>query len=1031
MKPGLVAYFAGNPVAANLLMLFLIVGGLIAGANLAVQHAPEIELRTVTVVVASHGASPREVEDDINRRIEESVVGLEGVSRVVATAVRGKGTVRVEMAAFADPDAVFAEVQNAVDEIENFPPPGADRPEVSLDQTSLEVMTLAVASAAVTENSLRIAAEDLRDTLLALPSVTQVSLAGTRDREIAIALSEEELRRHHLSFSEITSALRRASVNLTSGELRTEAGEVVLHIVSKRRTGDDFRDIPLITRLDGSILTLGEVAAIHDGLADQDVIATVNGVPAIFVRVDSAKQQSIVDMAAEIEARLAGFEPPPGVTVSVWNDRAAPAMSRLSEILRNAVIGIVLVFVCLMLVFDLRVAVWIAVGIPLSFIGSLLFFAPFDLTLNMGTVFGFFLLIGIVVDDAVVVGESIAAERALGKGALEAAVAGARAVAGPITIGAVTTILAFLPFMFINAGVYQVLKVLTPVAAFVLVVSLVEAFCILPAHLAHERPWSRSPLADLQRWTSARLDAVRDGVVATAVSWAVRHVWWTVVAGGVLVFAALLLIRSESVRVILLDEQNSASERVQVDLRLAAGTPFEKTLATANRFADAARAVNEEFGGTAIHTVSVVAGSTASSRLQREEARVASHVASVRANLTEMPPRTVSIAEIEQAWRRHIGDHSYLEEIEFQTTRIHARPDVAYALKHDDPETLQRAVGELRAFLETVPGVYQISDSLSLGKRHFEIELTPAGKAAGLTPTYLGAQLRANFHGAVVQRVQRGREEIKVMVRYPPERRRSLRELATERIRRPGGGEVPLSAVARLTETRELASRLRVDGTQAALVEARADAARITPIQARRHVEREFVPHLIGDHPGLVVDIHGNARNEKDVRDTLVVLVPLVLFAMFAVMAGFLRSYWKPLVAVVGIPMAFSGAVFSHWVLGWDITLASLFGVVAVAGVVVNDGLVLLDRYNTIRREDGTIPAIAAASAATRNRFRAVFLTSLTTVLGLSPLLYERSEELRFLVPFVASMLGGLVFATVFTLFFLPALVMIVDGRRE
>ena len=1033
MKQGLIGYFAANPVAANLLMLFLIIGGAVSGANLAVQHAPEIDLRSVTITVRSHGASPREVEEDINRRIEESVVGLEGVARVIATAVRGKGTVRIEMAAFADPDAVFDEVQNVVDEIESFPPPGADRPEVSLDRTSVEVVTLAVTSAAVTGNALRVAAEDLRDAVLELPSVTQVSLEGTREREIAITLSQEELRRHQLSFAEIVSALRRESINLTSGELRTEAGGLVLHIVSKRLSGDDFRDIPLITGLNGSIITLGAVAAIDDGLGDPDVIARVNGIPAIFVRVDAAEQQSIVDIAAEIEAELAGYEPPPGVAVSVWNDRGAPALSRLSEIVRNAVIGMMLVFVCLVLVFDLRVAVWVAVGIPLSFVGSLMFFGPFGLTLNMGTVFGFFLLIGIVVDDAVVVGESIATERARGLGALEAAVAGARAVAGPITIGAVTTILAFLPFLFITAGAYQVLKVLTPVAAFVLVVSLVEAFCILPAHLAHEKPWSRSPLADLQRWAGARLDAVRDGLVGATVSWAVRHVWWTLASGVVLVVAALALVRIEAVRVILLDEQNAASDRVQVDLRLAAGTPIETTLEAAERVADAARAVNEEFGGTAIRAVTVVAGTTASSNLlKRAESPVSSHLASVRASLAETPRRTASIAEIEQAWRRHIGDHSYLESLDFQTARFHVNPDVGYALKHDDPETLQSAVRDLTSFLETVPGVYQVSNSLSLGKRHFEIELTPAGRAAGLTPAYLGAQLRANFHGAVVQRIQRGREEVKVMVRYPAERRKSLRELATERIRRPGGaGEVPLSTVARLTETRELSSRLRIDGRQAALVEARSDAATLTPFQARRLVEREFMPKLLADYPGIRFDPHGNARHEREVRSTLSVLVPLVLIAMYAVMAGFLRSYWKPLVAVAGIPMAFAGAVFSHWVLGWDLTLVSIFGVVAVAGVVVNDGLVLLDRYNAIRREDGAIPAIAAASAATRNRFRAVFLTSLTTVLGLSPLLYERSEELRFLVPFVVSMLGGLVFATVFTLFFLPALVMIADGRRE
>ena len=382
--------------------------------------------------------------------------------------------------------------------------------------------------------------------------------------------------------------------------------------------------------------------------------------------------------------------------------------------------------------------------------------------------------------------------------------------------------------------------------------------------------------------------------------------------------------------------------------------------------------------------------------------------------------------------------------MEYQTTRVQDRPTVAYAVKHDDAKVLAEAAAELRDFMSTMPGIYEISDSLSPGKRHFQMDLTPAGKAAGLTPASLGRQLRANFNGAEVQRIQRGRDEIKVMVRYPTERRRSLSELASERIIRPAGGgpggrrrrrpgytEVPLSTVASLTEKRGLATLTRIDGKQAALVNARADTATITPIQARRHIGEEIIPELLERYPGLRIEVHGAARDTRAMLETLSLTVPLVLLAMYALMAAFLRSYWKPLVAVVGIPIAFAGAVLGHWILGWDFSAMSLFGVIGVTGVIVNDALVLMDRYNTIRRENDAIPAIAAVSAATRHRFRAVLLTSLTTVLGLSPLLYERSDELVFLVPLVVSMLGGLVLSGLFILFILPTLVMIAEGRRE
>ena len=1042
VKPGPIAWFAGNPVAANLLMLFFIVGGIIAGTHLAVQHFPPIDLRTVTVTVPFPGASPREVEEDVNRRIEESVIGLVGVERVVGTATEGLGRINIELSTFADPTSVLNDVRTAVDGIENFPPVTADHPEVELQQLALEVMTLAVSSTAVSENGLRLAAENLRDELLELPSISQVKLKGTRDREISIELSEEELRRHNLTFNEISNAVQRASLNLTFGELRTDAGGVVLQTVSKRRFGEEFKDIPLITRLDGTIVTLGDVAEIRDGFVDEDVVTRFNGQPTVLVRIDATETQSVVGMAREIRNWLEGYDPARDVTVSIWSDRAQPSLDRLSAIIRNGVIGAILVFLSLVLLFDLRIATWVTVGIPLSFIGSLLFFGPADLTLNMGTIFGFFLMVGIVVDDAVVVGESIAAERERGKRSLDAAISGARAVVGPITVGVVTTILGFLPFLFITTTNYQIVNVFPWVAFSVLLVSLIEAFFILPAHLSHEKRWSAPPLSDLQDLLRDWLEGVRDRVVVPAVSWSVRNITLTLACAVLVVITAVWLLRSETVRVIMIDRDANLSGNVQADLALPIGAPFDATLATAERFVTAGHAVNEQLGGTAIQSISIVVGNTAATRLRDKEEQNGSHLASVRLHLHDRPVRTESPAGVERLWRQHVGDVSYLEKVEYQTTRVQDRPTVAYAVKHHDAKTLVDAATELRSFMSGMSGIYEISDSLSLGKRHFEIRLTPAGKAAGLTPTSLGKQLRANFNGAVVQRIQRGHDEVKVMVRYPTERRRSLSELANERIIRPAVGgpggpgagaytEVPLSTVARLTEKRGLATLTRIDGKQAAIVNGRADTATITPLQARRQIGEEIIPDLLERYPGLKIEIHGAARDTRAILKTLGLTVPLALLAMYALMAAFLRSYWKPLVAVVGIPIAFAGAVLGHWILGWDFTAMSLFGVIGVAGVIVNDALVLMDRYNTIRRDNDAIPAIAAVSAATRHRFRAVLLTSLTTVLGLSPLLYERSDELLFLVPLVVSMLGGLVLSGLFILFILPTLVMLAEGRHE
>ena len=1027
---GPIAWFAANPVAANLLMVFLIVAGAIAGSRLVVQNTPEFDLRRIAIKIPSPGASPREVQEDVVRRVEEAIVGISGVSRVVSTAKDGVGLIDVELETFADDEAVLNDIEGAIDTLENFPPPNVERPKVSLFRWRNDVVTIAVLSGSATEASLRLAAENLRDSLLALPTVSHIQLEGTRDREITLELSEEELRRNRLKISDIRQAIRRASLNLTFGELRTDAGGVVLQVVGKRKYSGEFKDIPLIARLDGTVVTLGDVARIRDGFVDENVLTELDGVPAVFLRISATGRQSTKEVRNIVTGFLGGYSPPEHVSVQVWDDKVELTIERLTRIFGNAVIGAVLVFLCLVAVFDLRVAFWTTFGIVLAFVGSLIFFAPADMTLNMGTLFAFFLMVGIVVDDAVVVGESIATERSRGGTGLAAAISGARAVVGPLVVGAATTLIALSPLLFITEGAWQIIRVIPYVALFVLAISLVEAFLILPAHLSHDRPWSAPPLSGWQGAVSRWLDGIRDSVVTATVSWSVRHVWTALAIGIAIVACAVLLLRYDAVRVLFAEARASVSNMVQVELRLPAGSPFEATLAAAERFRDAAEGVNEDLEGTSIKSVSISVGKILSTRPGDAELK-GDHLATVRAHLYRRPVRVAQPSEVERALRARVGDVSSLEHVEYVTSRSKIRPNLAYSIRHDDPQVLQDAAGKLRFALAAIPGVYGVYDNLSPGKRQLEIELTPAGKAAGLSPAILGAQLRARLHGAEAQRIQRGREEIQVVVRYPAERRRSLKELAGMRLERPGGGEIPLFLAATLTEKQELAELTRIDGKPAVFVEAKADAAVVTPIQARRLIEDGVVRELHAAHPGIAIERDGGARNEKRVLETLATLVPLALIAMYAVMAAFLRSYWKPLVAAAGIPAAFAGAVLMHWVLGWDFNFMSVFGIVAVSGVVVNDALVLLDRYNIIRRDNEALPAIAAAAAATRHRFRAVLLTSLTTVLGLSPLLYERSDALLFLVPFVASMLGGLVLAGMFVLFLLPAMVMIADGRHE
>ncbi|MCY3769279.1 MAG: efflux RND transporter permease subunit [Gammaproteobacteria bacterium] len=1030
MKKGLIAYFAGNRVAANLLMVFLIIGGLVAASQLSVQRSPEIDLRTITISVSSIGSTPKEVEQDILRRVEERIVGLSGVERVIAVASQGGGRVTIELTPFSDPDSVLIGVQNSIDGIDNFPPVSAEPPEIRLEKASPEVLTLAISSESADENELRLMAEKVRNELLELPNISQVRLLGIRDREITIELNEEQLRRHDLTFAKITKTIGRDSVNLSLGELQTDRGHIILQSLSKRTRGKEFEDIPLITQLDGSIVTLGDVATVRDGFANYQVLSELDGVPTAFARIDADHNQSVTEIAETVNSWLSNQTFPDQFKVSVWNDQATPAINRIKELVSSGVIGLILVFLCLVTIFDLRVATWITVGIPLSFIGAMLFFDVSGLTLNIATVFAFFLLIGIVVDDAVVVGESIASERQRGKNALDAAISGARMMVYPVTIGVLTTALALVPFLFVTEQRYQILNVIPVVAFFVLLVSLVEAFLILPAHLSHEKPWSLPPLRNIQTRISEGFDNMRAQLVAPIVSWSVRHVVLTPAIGAVVVILSLLLIGSGAVRVILFDHSRNLSDNIQAEIELPVGTPYSVTVDAARQVVLAAQQANAQTGGESVKSISVIAGAPALSA--GDHAKYNSyHIASVRVHLNDRPSRLVSVWEFEQVWRKMIGDASVFERLEFQSARTRFPPNIAYSLRHEDREILKAATDDFKTSLSDERGIYGLTDNMALGPRQFEVALTPQGKLAGLTPASLGGQLRANFHGLEVQRIQRDQDEIKVVVRYPKEQRQHLGTLSEERIRGLGGNEIPLSLVADITESRELANLTSINGEKAAFVNGFTDASVVTPIEMRRKISESLIPDLLVKYPGLRIELDGGARNEISTLKTLGVLVPLVLLAMYLLVAGFLRCYWKPLVVVFGIPVAVAGAITGHWLLGWDFTAMSIFGVVGVMGVIVNDALVLLDRYNTLRREDPAIPAIVAASAAMQHRFRAVFLTSLTTVLGLSPLLYERSEELIFMVPFVVSMLGGLIFAGLFTLFILPTLVMLIEGRKE
>lgn len=1025
---GLVAYFARNPVASNLVMVILLVGGLLAALGLTAQVFPTIDPGTVTISVAYPGATPSEVEEGITRRVEEAVFGIDGVDRVISRASENLGSVTLELKDFVDADKVRDDAEAAVQQLIDFPPEDAEQAKIVRAETLADVLTIVVSSE-MGERELRRGAEAIEEELLALPGVSLVTLVGAKDYEIAIEITEASLRRYDLTMSEVANTIRQSSINLSSGEIRTRGGDLLLRTNTKGTTGKSFENIVLRASSDGSVLRVSDVATVRDGFIDVDLINQFNGRESIFVKVQKSEAEDVLAIAEEIKMFLTDYTPPQGVDVSVWDDQTEILQDRVGLLLRNGLLGFALVFLFLVIMLDLRLALWVAMGVPISFLGAFLFFDAFDVNINMISLFALIIVLGIVVDDAVVVGENIIAEQEQGKRGMEAAMDGVKGVFGPVMVGVLTTMAAFAPLLFVTGTFGQILGSVPVVVILVLGMSLIEAFLILPSHLANGGKWSRWPLDRIQDAVAGVVERFRNNILAPAVAKAVRHRYLTLLGGIGLLVLAGSLVTSGAVRFIFFPDLESSSIRATVEFPV--GTPFNSTKSAADRLVAAANAVNEKLDGVAFESISVTIGGqtrTGGGPGGGGGLTVASHLASVQIELGPEPPRTQSAKELERLWRNEVGEIAGVERLSYVADFFSGGADVEFELAHQDGNILEQAVATLKTNYATLDGFYEIQDSNSIGKRQFDINLTPTGEAAGLTPADVARQLRRNFFGEEVQRIQRGREELKVMVRYPEASRQSTADLFGARIRLADSTEAPLSSVAQVTESRSYSAINRVDGLRIVSVSAQVDNAVTTPSAANTAVTNQFVPLLKQQFPGLQIRQAGQGREQSEDLGALGRLTLVALLIIFALMASQLKSYTQPIIILAGVPFGAAGALVGHYLLGYNLSFISIFGMVALSGVVVNDSLVLVDRYNKLV-EEGWDNAEAIIEAS-RRRFRAIFLTTATTALGLTPMLFETSTQAQFLIPMAVSLATGIVFASVIILFLIPALVMIREDMR-
>lgn len=1033
---GMISWFARNPVAANLLMVIILaLGAHAALKRIPLEVFPSFESDVVTIGLNYRGAAPAEVEQALVIRIEEAIADLDGIKDIISNASEGAARIRVEARKGTDPHQLLEDIKTRVDAITTFPD-NVERASYSVVAFRREVISVVV-SGELSERELRRYGEEVRNELAALPSVNQVELNAIRSPEISIELSEQALNRYDLTFDAVAQAIRRSSVDLPAGSIRTEGGEIMLRTQGQAYRGDDFAAIVLLARPDGTRLTVGDVATINDGFEIEPLSMDFNGQPGVLVKVFRTGDQSALDIGKIVKDYVVKkrAQLPANVSLDEWRDRSRIVKLRLKTLLDSAWQGGLLIFLCLALFLRISVALWVCVGIPISFMGALLLMPELGVTINIISLFAFILVLGIVVDDAIVTGENIFSHLKRSEDSVEAAILGAQEVAVPVTFGLLTTVVAFAPLLFMEGHRGPIFAQIPMIVIPVLLFSWVESKLILPAHLRHVRIDRQhkklNPLSRLQR------------KVADSLEYFVKHYYQPILVGALnrryltlaifVAFSFVIVSFSVSGRYAFTFFPRVESETARATLVMQAGTPEE---VTARHLADMVKAAEklqarhvDNDGNSVISNIMLNTGWSGGGSGPPAGGGSA-ELGQVSLALVPPEERTVEVStrEVVRAWRRAIGDIPGAKELTYRAEIGRGGDPIDVQLTGQDFTVLAEIAARVREKLYEYPGVYDIRDSFEDGKPEIKLTVRPEAELLGLSTTELGRQVRQAFFGDEAQRIQRGRDDVRVMVRYPESERRTVDSLDTMRIRTAGGAEVPFGNVADVQLGHGFSTIRRIDRQRVVSVTADLDK-KTTDARAIATDLRSFMSDVLKKYPGVSYSLEGEQREQRESFGSLISGTLFTFFAIYSLLAIPFRSYLQPVLVLMVIPFSIVGALLGHMVMGMSLSIMSLMGMLALAGVVVNDSLVLVDWINRCRREGMTLDdAVNTAGGA---RFRPILLTSLTTFAGLTPLLLEKSTQAQFLIPMAVSLGFGILYATFLSLLLIPTGYRILEDIRR
>ena len=1036
----LISWFIINPIAANLLMFALVVGGLLGLIEVRKEEFPNIDVPTITVTVPYLGAAPAEVETGVCVRIEEAVQGIEGVDKIRASAAENRCVVAIELTSRSFQDRALDDVKAQVNAISTFPA-NTERPVVSLVSLRSVVMYIAV-SGDTDERSLKNLTEGLREEILELPSVSLVDTLYVRPDEISVEIPEHTLRRYGLTLADVSEAIRRSSIEIPGGSIKTDAGEVRLRGTAQRYSGKELENIPVITHPDGTRIPLGDIATIRDGFEDQDLAASLDGKPTQLLKVWRLGKDNTLAMAEDLAAFIDAKQPslPPGINLRIWSNEADELIARLSTLIDSALGGLLLVIVTLALFLRLRLALWVTAGIPVAVLGAIAFFPTADLGISTLSLMGFLLSLGILVDDAIVVGERIHTHEKTIADSHQAAIAGTTDVAIPVFFGVLTTMAAFIPIVTVDSMLGSFFGAIGWTVILCLIFSLVESQLILPAHLAH-RNRSRGKSVLGRRWehfqegVAGRLEDFAEHRYQRVLRYVLTHRYpaLAIALAALLIMTGLLA----SGRVVFQFFPTVSGNDLYASIELPEGYPMARTAAALDKIETSAEQLIAELNAGRAEGDSVVTSQFKTIGLPISKSTISgsdesgSHIAEMSISLLPHEDRGgMTPQEAVARWRELTPAIPDVLEKSFTASAVSLGEDINIEIRGRDLEQMGAAATELSLILGNFDAIFDISDSYRSGKKELVFRVRPEAESLGLTQAQLGNQVRHAFYGAEAQRVQRGRDDMRIMVRYPEADRHSLQDYSKLYVRLPDGTEVPVTTVADAELGPGNATIRRVDGQRAINVTAYADRTRIAPESVLRIIESEHIPKLASKYPGVSFGLAGEAEERASALSGLLRTSLIALVIIYTLLAVPLKSYFQPLVVMASIPFGFIGAVLGHYFLGYDLVFFSLLGIVALSGVVINASLVLVDFINKrrLRGHPGLIDAVVDAGVA---RFRPIFLTSMTTFVGLLPLMVNAGLDTAPFVPLAVSLGFGVIFATAVTLLLIPLLYVVLEDTLE